>query len=899
MIQRIIPFMLLIMICSLAKAQENFTIIKQDGNTSWIKVTIGDWSKEKVSTSEGEAYIISMENGVSNLVKGSPDLPYLYTSLSIEKGSYEIEIQEVNMETIQNILVAPSKGDLLRNIDPSTIPFTFGSAYKLDSYPEKNASVSNAFVFGTLRGQTLKVQPFEYIPGTKTLQVIQEMTLKLVKKDKGFENIVSPSNKRINQSFDALYQEKFLNYKQEKSRYELVEDFGNMLIVAPNTLHESLQDLLVWRRQMGIHTELVSMDSIGTTGLELDSFVSDYYSNNGLTFLLLVGDIDVMPTLNTGDDNACDHCFSYQSGDDHFPEFFVGRLPSSDPVDISNMVSKTLIYEKTPNMESSDWFSSGLGMGSSQGPGDDSEYDYEHLNKIKTQLLDYTYTHVYEFYDGDQSASSPTLGDSTADIPGNPSSASIRDVINSGASLLNYTGHGSHGALSSGNLDVGDLNQLTNKGAYPFGINVACCVGDFKDDFGGGDCFGEAWMKSTNDDGTPAGGIGGCFSTILQSWSPPMEGQDEMNNLITESTSFNIRHTIGSIVIHGCSSMIEGYGGGGNNMMDSWSIFGDPSVVLRTAFPTNLNVSHVSGIPLGSSSLMVNCDMNNALVGLYFQDSLLASSLVENGFANLFFPALEDVGDILVTVTGFNKLPYQSTIEVVSSNAPFITLANYEIDDSEGNQNGVLDYSELVHLNVSLENLGGVSANLVSATLNTTHPDVTMINNENSWGDILNNESKNVDAAYTFELADIIEDGVIIPFGIVITDIDGNSWQAGINIQANAPLIVIPSFSMDDTQTGNGNHRIDAGETVQISIDNLNAGHTHTFEALSNLMETNDHVSVTNANQSIGILNTDGTLQTAVFEIKVDGTVPNGDVVSFNYDVSDGIYGAQRLLNFQ
>ena len=84
--------MLLIMICSLAKAQENFTIIKQDGNTSWIKVTIGDWSKEKVSTSEGEAYIISMENGVSNLVKGSPDLPYLYTSLSIEKGSYEIEI---------------------------------------------------------------------------------------------------------------------------------------------------------------------------------------------------------------------------------------------------------------------------------------------------------------------------------------------------------------------------------------------------------------------------------------------------------------------------------------------------------------------------------------------------------------------------------------------------------------------------------------------------------------------------------------------------------------------------------------------------------------------------------------------------------------------------------------
>ena len=56
-----------------------------------------------------------------------------------------------------------------------------------------------------------------------------------------------------------------------------------------------------------------------------------------------------------------------------------------------------------------------------------------------------------------------------------------------------------------------------------------------------------------------------------------MEGQDEMVNLIAEIGQQDIRQTFGGIHFHGSMSMVEAYGGGGEEMMDTWCVFGDGS----------------------------------------------------------------------------------------------------------------------------------------------------------------------------------------------------------------------------------------------------------------------------------------------------------------------------------
>ena len=58
--------------------------------------------------------------------------------------------------------------------------------------------------------------------------------------------------------------------------------------------------------------------------------------------------------------------------------------------------------------------------------------------------------------------------------------------------------------------------------------------------------------------GEPVGGIGGAFSSVLQSWAPPMEGQDEMNLLIAEQGEGTIRHSLGGILFHGGASIDQG-----------------------------------------------------------------------------------------------------------------------------------------------------------------------------------------------------------------------------------------------------------------------------------------------------------------------------------------------------
>lgn len=891
-------FLTLFLTISFVKGQSGFQIIKSDPESIWIKLQVDQPVKEKHLWNGQEIFSIMVKDGVRNLEKGTPDLPYMYTSLEIPQGSYEVEIISSKSETISPIIIAPSKGNLLRNIDPESVPFEFGDAYFKSEFPQEKANFGKAFVFGNLRGQTLKVMPFSYIPDSQELTWFSEMILKVTKKETGNENVVLSSNNLINQSFHNIYSRKFLNYSEAKDRYVLVPDLGNLLVIAPSYLHAALEDLIVWRRQMGISSSIVAMEDIGLTGEDLKAFVDNYYATEGLTFLLLVGDIDQIPTLPTGSNNACDHCFSYQSGDDHFPEFFTGRIPASEEADIARIVEKILIYEKTPNLDNIDWFSTGLGMGSNQGPGDDGEYDFEHLNNIKSELLNYGYSSIFEFYDGDQSQNSPTIGDISADLPGNPGSASIRELINSGTSLLNYTGHGAHQVLASGSLDVGDINMLVNDRAYPFAIAVACCVGDFKDDFGDGDCFGEAWMKASNDDGSPTGGIGGCFSTILQSWSPPMEGQDEMNKLITESTENQIRHTIGSIVVHGCSSMIEAYGGGGDNMMDSWSIFGDPSVVLRTAFPNTIAATHQPAIPLGSTSLTISSETENALVGLYYKDSLIGSGIIDGGLASIEFSALNSPDTILVTLTGYNKLPYQGIVEVIANNGPFIVLDNYLIDDSEGNGNFAADYGELIHLDVSLENVGGLEANLVSATLSTNHPAIEVTNSEAIWGTINQEESKMLSAAYSFQIDDLIEDKTILPFVLTITDENENNWSANLNIVANAPKVGITKVELDDTETGNGNHRMDAGEIVQIRITQNNTGHAMTGNEGGQLNSLNPYLQIQNPVSEIGVLLNDGSEVSAVFNVLVKSDVPHGEEAIFTYVITDGLYGAETSFSY-
>ncbi len=869
-----------------------------------VQLTLDGYSFANVETPQGTAQIIQIEDGTPILEKGAPDLPKISSSIVIPWDTkMEINVLNSSYKEFYNVEVAPSKGNLYRNVNPEDVAFEYGPVYQKDAfYPTKVATTRAPFVMRDFAGQTIVFNPIQYNPVSKTLRVYDEITVELTPATEASSLSRTPATGKIVAPFADIYSRQFLNFSA-LADYDPVADWGNMLIVAYDDYIDQMSPYARWKVEQGIPTELVPFSEVGTNQDDLLNYVRDYYNDNGLTYLLLVGDENTIPTImvNYGGLYSCDNCFGYMSDNDHYPDLFVGRFNAEDADQVQTMIDRALEYEKNPSMDNLEWFETSLGLASNEGAGigNEGESDYEHQNNLKTQLLDYTFASVYEFYDGSQGGVSPTPGDVTADANGNANANMINNVLNDkGASLMNYTGHGWEQGVSSGSYDVTAVNQLTNVGHYPFFIVVACCTGDFTDN-AGGDCLGEAWIRATDDNtGEPTGGIGGIFASIYQSWAPPMEGQDEMINIITEAVSYSTRHTIGGIAINGFASMNDEYGASGDEMTDTWNIFGDPSVVLRTAAPSDMVVTHQPTTPMGSDQLLVNCDVEGALISITQDGILLGTGIIDNGEVTVSFnESITSVEDLKVTATAFNHIPYQGPVLVLLS-GPYVVVDNYTIEDPSGNNNNLADFGESILFNVELKNIGLSTAINVKGTLTTADNQITITDNEDTWGDIESGNSINNSAAFAFTIADDIEDQHEVKFDLEITDDEDNTFVLPIKITVNAPIIEVLDISFDDSVLGNGNGRLDEGETVTLRIQNINNGHSMSPSAMGTLASNNLFLSIGDPMYTVGEISENGSsIIDAVYEIVIEDEVPFNNLAHFNYDVSAGAYGDEAIFN--
>ena len=61
----------------------------------------------------------------------------------------------------ENIEIAPSKGNFSRQIDPETMPYTYGSMYNQNAfYPAAQAYLETPYIIRDFRGQNIMVRPF-------------------------------------------------------------------------------------------------------------------------------------------------------------------------------------------------------------------------------------------------------------------------------------------------------------------------------------------------------------------------------------------------------------------------------------------------------------------------------------------------------------------------------------------------------------------------------------------------------------------------------------------------------------------------------------------------------------------------------------------------------------------
>ena len=630
---------------------------------SIVHFTLEGFNLREVQTPNGTAFTVEVNKSTPILETGAPDLPKMTVSLVIpDQAGMSFRIVSSNYRDYPDLLIAPSKGVIMRETDPSGVPFQFGTWYSADKfYPGTLCDTRDPYIIRDVRGQTLIAYPFQYNPVTKILRVYYDLTIELYKSTENGINPLQNNNKEksISQDFLPVYQHQFANLPA--LRYTPLNEYGNLLVICYGPFMNAMQPYIAWKQAEGYHTEIINKDSIGTTAAMIKSYIANYYASKGLTHVLLVGDAPQIPT-NTGGGlgGPSDNAYGYIVGNDHYADVFVGRFSAETEAQVLTQVQRTLDYEENPQFLSDDWYTSVIGIGSDQGPGDDNEMDYEHIRNQQTKLLGYTYTMNPELFDGSQGGN---------DAAGNPTPAMVVTEVNNGASLLLYTGHGSKTSWGTSGFSNSNVNQLTNTGKLPFIWSVACVNGDFSS---GTACFAEAWMRASQG-GQPTGAIAFLGSTINQSWNSPMEGQDAMTDILIESDSNNIKRTFAGLSINGCMRMIDNYGSDGANMADTWTIFGDPTIMVRTAVPQPMNVAFDTMLFVGDSLIAVYCGVNSARVTATLGNTMLATSLVVNDTAILTFPALTMPYDTIhLVVTAYNMVPYQSHVAVRAIPSPVV-----------------------------------------------------------------------------------------------------------------------------------------------------------------------------------------------------------------------------------
>ncbi len=616
---------------------------------------IGDVSINNMTCSR-----ISIPGQVTFLEEGFPELPTIARNIIIpDDALMDYRILDVEYETQKVSPIVPSKGNLSRNIDPDDIPYTFSAVYETDAWwPTHTIEIYEPFILRDYRGMSVRFNPFQYNPTTDELRIARRVVVELYAKAQGGANVITSKKQSVTREFASIYDEIFLNFGE--TRYDsLSERAGRMVIITADAYINNLDDFKEWKRMKGIETKVVPISSIGNNTTAIANFIQNEYDAGDLVWVLLVGDgNEVIPgvgTIGTAYGKDADPVYAYTAGSDYYPDIFISRFSSrsGNAQNIDKQVSRSIEYEKSP--QSADWYYVGLGVASAL-TGGTGYADSTRMNWLRDSLLAYTYTTVNKSYD--------YWG----------TTALIKGYIEAGTSIINYMGHGSvSGWGNGGGFHTSDINNLNNPWMLPFVISVACVVGNFD----GYDCYCEASVTA----GTvnqPDGFLVHWGSTIDQSWVPPCIGQEGAVNLLTHDK----KNTFGGMCFNGACYMIEYYSGGsaGVEMAQTWHIFGDASIQVRTDMPQSMSVSHDPSINVNQTTFDVSVPgVQSALVGLYI-DTLLVGHGYTNASGNVTItldPAPSEAGTMYVTVTAYNRIPYLGSAlivegDIVPPSTPFV-----------------------------------------------------------------------------------------------------------------------------------------------------------------------------------------------------------------------------------
>ncbi|MDD2715764.1 MAG: C25 family cysteine peptidase [Candidatus Wallbacteria bacterium] len=588
------------------------SVIKDTETEIIITVNVPGYAATDRSIDGQDCISLSLEGTSPTMTKGDPELRKVTAFVALPAcSSATARVVDSSFVIKDSNTIVPSRGTIMRNQDPSSVPYEFGPSYKVRGwYPldSELVTVSAPFIFRDQYGVRLEVTPFQYDNQKKKLKVYSNFKIAItpIGISKGFFRSQSTSG-----DFEGLYSKVFMNYTapvRVAKGASVPAVKKNLLIIAGDTMLDSVKALKDWKVKCGYTVDVVKASDAGKTGDELKTFLQKQYDAGKLCFVILVGDAEQIPTLKGKQESAdSDACLVKLAGNDNVQDAFISRISVENKDQADYVIAKSIAYEQNP-MQGADgaWYKQALGIASSQAGGDDNMIDYDRIKSYNKELQGKLgFTTIFECYDGSGA-----------------STQKIFDACKSGVSIINYCGHGGDTEWVTTGFSNDDCANLQNGMKLPVIWDVACVNGAFV----GQTCFAEAWLR-TGTKAKPAGTIGMAAATTNMAWYPPCIWQKE---IVNEQICGKKNQIAQVINLFGILKTMEQFGvedsSKGNQVNEQVVYFGDGTVALRFAPAREIQVQKSS-------------DANNAQI-----------QILGGGTEDITVTLYDDKGENIVTV---------------------------------------------------------------------------------------------------------------------------------------------------------------------------------------------------------------------------------------------------------
>lgn len=828
--------------------------------------------------------------------EGSGDFSVsLPEELGYSRGAF-LNADDILMPAVTRSIIVPFDSDpTFRVVESNYVEFrdfrlAEASEEEMASYSvggsEFRQTLEDAIVVGQVAGvmrdvrvYSLTFSPVKYDANERTLRVYNDIEVEV---DHAGSQMFR-YGERISEAFLPVYRA-FFGDLLEFDPVEITR--GADWFIYPDAYLGQIRPIVEWKRAKGYHVELIAKGDIGSNPsyIQIKNYISARFDTCLVKpdYITIVGDVDMpsgygIPTQNFNNSygsGRSDNYYTFLEGGDYFPEVLIGRISVKYVSDIDNYLEKFFAYERQPYMDDTSWYLKGTVVSG----GDDGHFVSPRITKLlcRELMMDAGFTRVDTFFE---------------EWGGNIPPSAINASINSGVGYVNYRGYGDASGWSSPFYTYSNgLYYLSNGPRYPVMTSIVCGTGDYDDSYTD-PCFGEYWLTYPDKGG--AGFIGNSNHYAHTVWTNALDAGIYWGLFGEGVTTLGQAELTGKMNVYDAFPADRNPNGQVELYFNTYNILGDPELNCWTSVPRQMTVTHDDSVAFGQNVVNVTvgdelgAGLEGAYVCIWKEGDIFQGGFTEADGSIEFVSDPVDVGNMAITVTARNWIPYEDSIIYYNSELA-VGYESHVIDDdaegeSSGNGDGAPNPSETVELSISLRNFSeSQTASDVGAVLSSASPFIEIVRESAGYADIGPGETADPDQPFLLNIAGDAPNGFDADLHFEITDDSGNIWTGIVRLPLEAAELLVEEVTVEDGDDG----VIDPGETFELYLSLINSGVYPISGASAVLRSSDDQLTIIDSAAVFGDCLPGESFDNAgdPFIVAVDAGIYVGHLINFSLE---------------